>query len=940
MNDNRWSNRFSVYITLGFLIALGVYVFSLVRVFGPYEDRKISIQDVLEFSKGDSEDELDFETWVKEMDFKSVSEWPKRKDVGKRALYWFRLDVADLGLDRGIPNGLIELREGGRYWSMHSMRLYIKSGSSFRLVSRIANAEGSNSHDVGKSGFALAFSLSLAEIDDAELYIRVIARENFAPNFKLWPEEDWRQQFQFKSDMFFILRLGMLITVVSLVGIFGFRLKMRLLWYYFGYMVFLCLVLVNTWQVHSDNWFFWPKGSFWSFAWVSLLGVTIQYSFLLAFTRLFLDLKKRGLLVRLTYYLDIGSWLTIACVYVISKYDLNGISLNLLAFRSILFSAVLLGIGVVRLKEGRRDALFYILSFASILIGYSLDSLVRLEQVPEWPYPFSELSIADMGVVAGAFLLAIAAGDRLLAIQFERDTAVQESLGNLERLRSVEEGARKNLEAKVDERTRELQVEVERSRNAEIALEVALSDSEKANQSKSVFLASMSHELRTPLNAIIGYAQLMSKRDYPLAKIKSSVSVMLKSGEHLLELINDVLSLSKIEAGRVELDAESFNVSELLRELVQMLGVNAEQKDVSIRLEEGVGLGPTVSGDRRLLRQILINLIGNAIKFTDRGGIEICVNRSKSDERALVFEIRDTGVGIPQAEFDRVFEPFSQVGSREKQIKGTGLGLSISRKLSRSMGGDILLDSTIGEGSTFTVTVPLPQVEDQTPTKIIGNEDRYAKVVGYSGERREVLVVDDELLNREVARDFFEAFGFNVFEAENGMSALECMKERNYNFVLLDMVMPGMSGAEVVRAIRGSEKQSEIPIVVLSASVLEEDRKACNEAGADAFLEKPMKQEAMVRVLSEVADIPWVFEKEAEASIAEQAECSVLPPKALLAQLGEHASSGYVRGVKDVVSSLKNDNVDYSVFISKIENYLLEFDLESIVKLVDTVEGN
>ncbi len=430
------------------------------------------------------------------------------------------------------------------------------------------------------------------------------------------------------------------------------------------------------------------------------------------------------------------------------------------------------------------------------------------------------------------------------------------------------EHAHEELEGRVRERTAELGK----------AKETAVA----ASRAKSDFLAHMSHELRTPLNSILGYAQIL-RRDPTLGdRQRSGVSVIESSGEHLLTLINDVLDLSKIEAGKLEVEVDEFSLPSLLGNLADSERVRAEKRGLVFTYLAETPLPQTVRGDERKLRQILLNLIGNAIKFTERGSVTLRVGRDSATRRQcpLRFTVEDTGSGIADDELRKIFRPFHQAGDRAA-VEGTGLGLAITCRLVEVLGGEITVDSKLGEGSTFSVLLHLPEVEGSAAT----SEKTARTVVGYRGDRRKILVVDDKAANRAVLVGLLAPLGFELVEAGDGREALVRAADEAPDLILMDLVMPVMDGFEATRRLRRTPALAEVVVIALSASVFDHNRQRSRTAGCDDFLPKPVRVEALLEQLGIHLGLGWIYageeESEAEASLGADA----------VAQAGESSAS-------------------------------------------------
>jgi CheY-like chemotaxis protein len=379
-----------------------------------------------------------------------------------------------------------------------------------------------------------------------------------------------------------------------------------------------------------------------------------------------------------------------------------------------------------------------------------------------------------------------------------------------------------------------------------------------ANRAKSVFLAAMSQELRTPLNAILGYAQLL-RRDKSLGPSQlAAMATVQQSGQHLLALINDVLDLSRVEAGRMDLHQRPTRLHDMLTVVADIMRVRAEKKYLGFGLELAPGLPDAVNVDETRLRQVLLNLLGNAVKFTDRGNVWLRLAPAPAQEAGaarLRFEVIDEGVGIASDHLEAIFHPFEQVGDHGRRADGTGLGLAISRQLVRLMGGELRVESTPGQGSRFWFDLPLAAAEPPA-----GEVARTEMAIGYTGPRRRVLVVDDVAANRALLLDMLGALDFQMREADNGASALALADTVPPDLVLLDMIMPGMNGVEVTRRLRAMPHTAKVPILIISASATLEDEERALAAGANAFLSKPVDEYELLREVGNALQLEWIHE--------------------------------------------------------------------------------
>lgn len=457
---------------------------------------------------------------------------------------------------------------------------------------------------------------------------------------------------------------------------------------------------------------------------------------------------------------------------------------------------------------------------------------------------------------------------------------------------------------------------------------------EAANRAKSEFLANMSHELRTPLNGILGYAQILNKEPNLTPRQENGLRVIQRSGDHLLTLINEILDLSKIEAQKMDLELTDFNLSQLLESLADMFQLRAEQKNISFTYERDSDLPLAVHGDEKRLRQVLINLLSNAVKFTNVGGVVLKVDYH---EDKIIFNVEDTGIGIPAHALASIFEPFRQVGEQKGVIEGTGLGLAISSKLLKMMGSQLKVSSQLDEGSRFWFELDLPEAVGfttaaQPPMRI---------VTGYEGHQRKVLVVDDKWENRLVLLNMLEPLGFSVLEANNGQEALDKCIHHKPDIILLDLRMPVMDGFEAMRRIRKLPNGAEQVIITISASAFEHSRQESLNAGSDDFLAKPFHLQELLDLLGTHLQLTWIYANETEATTASPNESSVtdtqnqerpfiIPPPDQIAILFDFAMRGNVRKISKKVDELEESDKRYAPFATELRTLAKQFKMKEI----------
>ncbi|NJN20828.1 MAG: response regulator [Leptolyngbya sp. RL_3_1] len=394
-------------------------------------------------------------------------------------------------------------------------------------------------------------------------------------------------------------------------------------------------------------------------------------------------------------------------------------------------------------------------------------------------------------------------------------------------------------------------------------LMVAKEEAEAANRAKSEFLANMSHELRTPLNGILGYTQILQvSRKIPPESLKQILTIH-DCGEHLLHLINDVLDIAKIEAQRLELEPTEVLLVPFLEAIVNICRVRAEQKGVAFVYQPAPDLPIGILVDGKRLKQILLNVLGNAIKFTDQGQVTFTVLpvATESSKVTLRFQVEDTGIGIAPEQLQRIFLPFEQVGSRDRMAEGTGLGLAISHNIATMMGGTLQGKSRLGEGSIFCLEVTVPQTQAPLPPTLTVNRQANALVPdlqGFEGDRRRILVVDDHADNRAILVNMLEPLGFEMAEAANGKTGLTRAKLFQPDMIITDLLMPGMNGFELIRHLRQVPELKDVVVIAASASVSEASKQESLTAGAQDFLAKPISVNTLLVLLQQHLGLTWV----------------------------------------------------------------------------------
>ena len=486
-----------------------------------------------------------------------------------------------------------------------------------------------------------------------------------------------------------------------------------------------------------------------------------------------------------------------------------------------------------------------------------------------------------------------------------------------------------------EKRNRELETEVKK-RTAELQdsnqqLVIAKEKAEVANQAKSTFIANMSHELRTPLNAILGFSQIMMRSQVLPKEERENTTIIYKSGNYLLTLINNILDLSKIEAGKMTLNAKTFDFYSFLNELEDLLHITAENKGLTLIFDRQDDVPQYIYTDETKLRQVLINLINNGIKFTKQGGVSVTVASKYLGENGkdagsapnIIFEVRDTGAGIAEAEISKLFEAFTQTETGENSQEGTGLGLPISRKFVQLMGGDITVKSKVGKGTTFRFEI---QVNVANKTDIETQEHRHHVIALKPNQPRyKILIVDDRPTNRLLLIKLLQPLGFELQEAENGKQAIEIWDEWQPHLIWMDMRMPVMDGYEATQHIKGTTKGNATAIIALTASVLEEEKSIILSAGCDDFVRKPFREAMIFETMKKHLGVEYIY---AEETLDQTP--SELP--SLTVEDLEKMPSKWLEELYDAAKALDDDRILELIEQIPVEQSLLA---EKLTNLVD-----
>ncbi|MEJ2622016.1 MAG: response regulator [Candidatus Thiodiazotropha sp.] len=521
-------------------------------------------------------------------------------------------------------------------------------------------------------------------------------------------------------------------------------------------------------------------------------------------------------------------------------------------------------------------------------------------------------------IVDGKIVLVVGVGNK--AENYNQDDVQQLSLlmdgmwRLIERKRSDEE--LKRYHNKLEETVRLRTEELELSRDA----------AEAANKAKSAFLANMSHELRTPLNAILGFSNIVRNDALIPEEQRKNLDIINRSGEHLLSLINDVLDVAKIEAGGVQITNAPFDLGCMLRDVIDMMLVRSEEKGLRLLIDQSSQFPRYIIGDEPRLRQVIINLIGNAIKYTEKGGVALRLNVSQCKPKQLQIEVEDSGPGISPEDQPRIFAPFVQLG-KQSTNQGTGLGLTITRQYIQMMGGTIGLDSTPGKGSVFRVSLPLNETNE---TDIIqANQTNHGEVLRLTDGQPQyrILIVEDQEDNQALLSHLLESVGLEVRVAENGKKGIELFQSWHPHLIMMDRRMPVLDGEEATQRIRDLPGGKEVKIVAVTASAFKEQQKKMLDAGMDGFVGKPYTRNEIYACLAQQLGLRYQYE--IETKIQKQfrpltaESISILPPpmRTELMQALENLESDHINYLIQQVASYDKELQQQMAQLAEIFDY-------------------
>ena len=492
--------------------------------------------------------------------------------------------------------------------------------------------------------------------------------------------------------------------------------------------------------------------------------------------------------------------------------------------------------------------------------------------------------------------------------------------------------------SRIEKRDKELKLQIEERTRAEEESLKAKKRAESASQYKSIFLANMSHEIRTPMNAILGFSQVLMNDKELNREQRNSLETISEAGNHLLALINDILDISKIEAGQMELNQTDFDLNHLLHNLSLLFQKRCQDNALAWKLEELKGGQHLVHGDETKLRQVLINLLGNAVKFTDSGEVGLVVKQG--EDNFYRFEVFDSGVGIPQDAQNSIFETFQQ-DSEGIQKGGTGLGLAISKKQVELMGGNLEVASVMGEGSQFYFTLHLPLAQSQGARKKTRDRKVFKLAEGCSVK---ALIVDDLVNNRTLLSLFLKRIGVEVAEAEDGKVALEKIRENTPDIIFMDIRMPVMDGIEATKEIFKEYGRDRIKVIAFMASTLEHEREEFMGHGFHDFVMKPGKQEEIYECLNEQLDIEFIYEVEVEPADTEKENDLLDPadieiPENIHSDLVAATEMGEFTKMEEILADLESKEGENHPLLKILSPLVKAYDVDGILAILEKVRS-
>ncbi len=826
-----------------------------------------------------------------------------------KSAYWIRIHF------RNHAASTTDWRLVLEFPNMNDVAFYLPrvDGTGFD-VTRTGTSHPFASRDIPYHRFV--FSVPLSPGTDQTVYFRF--KNDWAMTFPLtlWSADGFMRYTQ--RDF---MQLGLVYGAVLLLIMYNLFLWLALREHNYGYYigVLTCMLLGQIVYEGMAGQYWWPDSPHWTnlvlilfFPVISILGMMFAVSFL--------DTRKRAPVGHFVIVGFIGGWgLIMILLPFVDAGGLVRVTLPLRLVNSLVFTSI----NYLIWRRGYRPARYFFLAWLMTAMTFIPFAMMRLGMIPNF-------SLAEQGlrfgmIVTGLFF-SFALADRIQTLRQEKNSAQNRFLTASKTMETMIKKQNILLEKNVQQRTMELQKEIHEHRETESQLQRAKEKAEAANQAKSRFLSMMSHELRTPLNAILGYAQLLQRKTSRESLDSTGLKTIEHSGHHLLQLIEDLLDLAKIEAQKIELVPAPFCLPEQLEILADMIRLRANERGLDFRWKPSSDIPMMVLGDVKLLRQALLNLLGNAVKFTQQGNVTLDV--SQNTENKLRFSIRDTGPGIAGDQIEQIFTPFMQIKEAGQNTGGIGLGLTISRSLLRAMGAELHVTSAVGEGSTFWFTLTLPEVENKTLLSPGANRE----IVGIRGNPPRILIVDDCMDNRLMLRHCLKSTGFLISEAEDGKQALVRAEKEIPDLVLMDLMMPVLDGFETTRRMRRSSNLTHLKIIIMTANAAVDPENLITEIGCDAVITKPIQTDLLVKQLGRHLSLEWVYE---DLEIMHSAETPIIiPPSSDLETLRNLAAMGAYTEIQEELTRLRRQNPEAEPFVAHLLGLLNRFQFDAISKFL------
>jgi len=792
-------------------------------------------------------------------------------------------------------------------------------GSGFR-VKQTGFFEPFHTREVAYQTFV--FKLPLRPKVEQTIYLRFDSGgDSMTLPLTIWSLEEFAQKSQIEQLLAGIF-YGVLLIMIGYNTFLLLSLREKS---YLYYVLFVIGFLVHELSYRGfASQYLWPNQDWSGFA--DLFSLSLALISALKFTTIFLETKDRvpKLHKIITLWLLLWGLLTILIPFFSYGFIIQQMEpLILLSFLTMLVT------GFVIWRQGHYEVRYFLLAWLMFMITVIMADLTRLGLLPsnmltEYGY--------QMGGILLVLLLSLALADRINIFKTEKEKAQTEALNASQENEKLIREQATVLEKTVAERTRELLIAREKA--------------ESANQAKSTFLANMSHELRSPLNAILGFAQILTRSQQLDKENQENVGIISRSGEHLLSLINQVLDLSKIEAGRTTLNESHFDFYRLLDDLEDMFHLKADDKHLQLLFEREPSVPQYVYTDEVKMRQVLINLLNNALKFTIEGGITVRINANtietdlKLQRSVIEFEVEDTGPGIASDELDELFTAFVQTEVGKQSQEGTGLGLPISRKFVQLMGGDMVVSSEVGRGTTFQFQIQC-QLSEATHIQQPAHKKQVIALAPNQSRYR-ILIVDDKWSSRQLLIKLLNPLGFELREAENGQQAIEVWEEWQPHLIWMDMRMPVMNGYEATQWIREHIKGQATAIIALTASVLEEERAVVLDAGCDDFLRKPFKEVDLFDTMHKHLGVSYIYDEPIATSATETDADELTPsnmatlPAELLTRFEDATDRSDPELIESFITEIRLQHLGLANGLASLAEV---FDYDAILDLIREAQG-